>query len=371
VARSTLQSVARHAAVSRQTVSNAINAPHLVAPETLDRVRAAIAELHYRPHQAARTLRTRRSYLVGVRIDPPVPRSEGDGAAVADASVLDRFLHALTDQARHCGYGVLAFAASDDTTEMVAYEELLGDYNLDAFVLTGTHFGDRRTAWLCDRDVPFVTFGRPWGAPDDLDGPRHWVDVDGAAGTRAATEHLLAMGHERIAWLGWPAGSGAGDDRRSGWASALTAAGLTPADARRPAVAVTDRFDLARAAAGALLERAQRPTAVVCASDTLALGVWSELLARGAVAGRDLAVVGFDDTPTAAAVGLTSVAQPVAEVATRCLRQLQDVLGTAAPTSGLPGPSLLAPRLVFRASTSANPTSPADPPPSPTKGVRR
>ena len=178
----TIATVARHANVSRQTVSNVLNSPDLVRAETRDRVRAAIEELGYRTNLAARQMRTGRSRLIAVRIDPV-----RDGI---ETSVLDRFLHGLTEASAPAGYRVMLYTATDDRTEIATYEDLLASYALDAFVLTHTHHGDSRTAWLAEPGVPFVTFGRPWGGVDQ----HPWVDVDGAAGTAAATRHLLAAG---------------------------------------------------------------------------------------------------------------------------------------------------------------------------------
>ncbi len=74
------------------------------------------------------------------------------------------------------------FTATDDDHECALYEQLLDDHDLDAFVLHATHAGDRRTEWLTERRVPFVTFGRPWGAEPDAPERHGWVDVDGAQG---------------------------------------------------------------------------------------------------------------------------------------------------------------------------------------------
>jgi len=338
--RATLESVARHAAVSRQTVSNVLNAPHLVHPSTLVRVQAAIDELNYRPHHAARTLKTRRSRLVGARIEP-----RRDGVAGA---VLDRFLQSLTARAQEVGHRILLFTATDDDHECRLYDELLGDHDLDAFVLTGTHADDRRTAWLAERDVPFVTFGRPWGARSGAADRHGWVDVDGAEGTRAATRHLLERGHRRIAFLGWPEGSEVGDDRRSGWADLAAAAGLAVPPGYD--AAVPDGVDTGRAAAAAMLDLPTPPTAIVCTSDSVGLGAWTEVTARGLRPGADVAVIGFDDSATAAVVGLSSVAQPLDDAASACLRLLQGVVTAVEPPPGPPDPVLLTPRLVVRAS---------------------
>ena len=331
--RPTLASVARAAAVSHQTVSNVINAPHLVREQTRKRVEEIIAQTGYRPLKAAQTLRTRRSHLIAVIIPAP---GEWHG------ELHNAFLHALTRQAQKSGYRVLLFTATDDDEEIGAYDQLLSDYTLDAFVLTGTHSGDRRTSWLRRKHVPFVTFGRPWGS--NVSHP--WVDVDGAHGERVATEHLIAAGHRRIAFLGWPEGSDVGDDRASGWARACEAAGLPPRLRR-----MEDELTQGRTACASLLDSAEPPTAFVCVSDTIALGAWTEVTSRGLVPGQDAAVIGFDDSSAAAAVGLTTIAQPLDEVAGACLAALGKLLAPRAARHSSPYDRvLLEPRLVLRAS---------------------
>ncbi|MFF5248360.1 LacI family DNA-binding transcriptional regulator [Streptosporangium sp. NPDC000095] len=361
-AKVTITDVARRAGVSRQTVSNVLNSPELVREETRDRVREAIETLGYRASQAARQMRTGRSRLIATRIEP-----DRDGI---NGSVLDRFLHGLTASAARAGYRILLYAAGDERTEIDTFDELVGSHEPDAFVLTSTYHGDGRPAWLRERRLPFVTFGRPWGdAGDAADGdaasggtaadPGYpWVDVDGAAGTAAATRHLLDAGHRRIGFLGWPRGSGVGDDRRSGWARTLAAAGIDPAGLDQ---ATDDGVADGEKAARELL-RAERPiTALVCASDSLALGALhavrsltasGQLIASGrltaegrlTVAGRagdeeglPVSVIGFDDTPVARAVGLSSVSQPLAEAAAGCVGLLTRLFDP--PSPGDPGTS--------------------------------
>jgi DNA-binding LacI/PurR family transcriptional regulator len=335
-AKVTIATVARHARVSRQTVSNVINSPHLVREETRARVRAAIEALGYRASQAARQMRTGRSRLIAVRIEPT-----RDGI---NGSVFDRFLHGLTEAAALGGYRVMLYTAEDDEGEIAACEELLASHDLDAFVLTSTHHGDPRTSWLAERDVPFVTFGRPWGE----DGAHPWVDVDGRAGTAEATARLLAAGHRRIGFLGWPAGPGIGDDRRSGWTETLTAAGIDPTGLEST---TEDRVVDGVQAAGQIMARPDPPTALVCVSDSLALGAL-----QGA---PGVPVIGFDDTPVAHAVGLTSVSQPLAEAAAACMRLLVGLLDQQAgrrPSSAL-RTSRQQPALPTSQQKSAVPTS--------------
>jgi DNA-binding LacI/PurR family transcriptional regulator len=323
--RPTLDSVAAHAGVSRQTVSNVLNNPDVVRADTFARVRAAIDDLGYRPSAAARQLKTRRSHTFGMRL---APVRDGVGGLV-----LDQFLHHLVEAAQRIGYRVQLFTARDDADELATFADLLATSDLDGFLLSGTHHGDPRTAWLAVRDVPFVTFGRPWGAV-----ARHsWVDVDGAAGTRAAVRHLVERGHRRIGWIGWPRGSGTGEDRRGGWLQGMADAGLPV----RPEweAGTDDGVAQGRAAAAAVTAVADAPTAFVCASDSLAIGAASS--------GR--AVVGFDDTPVAAALGLTTVTQPLPEAAAACLRLLVDRVEGRTPST--PDHQLLEPHLTVRAST--------------------
>lgn len=328
-ARPTLKSVALRAEVSRQTVSNVINSPDIVSSQTAQRVRHAIAELDYRPSHAARQLRTRRSMMLALRLEP-------DRGGI-NGSVLDRFLHAVVEGAQKASYRVVLYTAAGDAEELAAYEELLATSGFDGFLLTSTHHGDPRTAWLAQRNIPFSTFGRPWGAVEQH---HSWVDVDGAAGSRAAVTHLVERGHSRIAFLGWPAGSGVGDDRRSGWLDAVTALG-TPPDPRLD-LRVDDDVQAARTATTTLLGLADPPTAVVCASDSLALGAL-------AASQGTLAVTGYDDTPVAHAVGLTSIRQPLVAAAELCLRQVLDVISAPHAPSRT---ALLQPAISIRGSTA-------------------
>ena len=344
----TLEAVARHAGVSRQTVSNAVNAPDRLRPETLDRVLRAVGELGYRANRNARSLRTRASRLIGFRIDPTV--SSG-----AD-SLLDHFLHELARGAQERGYHILVFTPTDPADDLSGYDDLLRSMAVDAFVIAATHQRDERLAWLREQGAPFVAFGRPWEP-----GAEHpWVDVDGAAGTSAAVEHLVEEGHRRIAYVGWPAGSEVGEDRRQGWQRAMRRHRLAT---RGLAVEVPDGLEPGRAAATALLDTASPPTGFVCASDQLAAGVLHAVAARGLQAGSDVGVVGFDDSPPARLLrpSLTSVRQPLTEIAAEVVRMIEDLLAGRTPD---PPGVVLTPSLVVRGSSRrhAHPLSEGDRP---------
>ncbi len=334
----TLADVAERAGVSRQTVSNAVNNPDLLRPDTLARVQEAIDALGYSPNRAARNLRTRASHLIGMRMG-----AVQEGTANA---TMDRFVHSLVETSREAGYHVLLFAG-DGTDPLAGYDDLLRSTAVDAFVVTDTYLGNPQAAWLEERRAPFVAFGRPWDTLQAGGNARHpWVDVDGAAGTALATDHLLDQGHQRVAWIGWRKDSRIGEDRRAGWTRAMHARGLpTTGLASR----VEDTISSGREASAHLLDAAH-PSAFVCASDTLAMGVLHTLRDRGLRAGADVAVVGFDDSQVAQVVppGLTSVRQPLEDVAVEVVTALEGLLGHP-PVVG-PG-VMLTPSLAVRGSS--------------------
>jgi DNA-binding LacI/PurR family transcriptional regulator len=310
----TLATVAAAAGVSRQTVSNALNNPELLRQDTLDRVREAVERLGYSPNRAARSLRTRTSRLVGLRVAPAV---EGSASAL-----MDRFVHSLVEGTKDSGYHVLLFAAGDADDPVDGYDELLRSQAVDAFVVTDTFLGNPQAAWLERRGVPFVAFGRPWAEPDAL---HPWVDVDGRAGVMLAVDHLVERGHSRVAWVGFQKGSYIGEDRRGGWTDRMHQHGLSTS---RLSARGDDTVDFGRRAAHALIDNEQ-PSAFVCVSDTVAMGVLAALADRGLRPGSDVAVVGFDDSIAAqvSTPRLTSVRQPLEQVAGEIVRFLGELLG--------------------------------------------
>src|SRR4051794_4937079 len=313
----TLATVAEAAGVSRQTVSNALNSPELLRPDTLARVQDAIETLGYTPNRAARSLRTRTSHLIGLRVDPAVEDSAN--------ALMDRFVHSLVESTKVAGYHVLLFTADDQDDTVEGYDELLRSAVVDAFVITDTYRGNPHAAWLSAQGVPFVAFGRPWG---EAAAGHPWVDVDGRAGVALAVDHLVERGHTRIAWVGWQKGSVIGEDRRSGWVDQMHEHGLSTS---RLSARGEDTLEFGVRAAHALLDAdvADRPTAFVCASDTVAMGVLRALDERGLRAGPDVAVVGFDDSIAAQVTtpALTSVRQPLEQVAVEVVRFLGELLG--------------------------------------------
>ena len=254
---------------------------------------------------------------------------------------MDGWFHALCAAARSGGYDVLTFAASSDDEEIEEYEDLVRRRVVDGIVLTNTHHHDPRPRWLSERGVPFVAFGRPWGDPKAT---HSWVDVDGAKGTADAARHLAGLGHTRIAFIGLTKGSGVCDDRFQGWSSAMKDLGLSTKGLVGRA---EDGIASGRALTEKMLDGSNAPTALVCVSDSMALGAMRAVEDRGLVPGDDVAIIGFDDSPIAPLLrpGLSSVRQPIVAVAGELVATLLAELSDA---NRRPSRILLAPRLVVR-----------------------
>lgn len=327
--RVTINMVANFARVSRQTVSNVINAPHLVRDETRQKVRDAIAALGYKPNEAARTLRLGRSRLLAALID-----NTDDDAGYVETS---RFLEGLIQAAARPGFYFVVYGVADLDAELYTYKDLQASYQPAGFVLSSRRHLDVRTKWLLDHGVPFVIFGRP------ADGLRrcHWVDIDDSFGIAEITRHLIRDGHRRIAFIDRADDSTSDEGtRRTGWARSMLDAGEELIGLERR---VEDRIDQGERAAADLLGAPHPPTALVCGSDALAAGA----LRACATAAPATVVTGYGNTSVAAALGLTSVDRRIAQAAARCVDVLTGLL------DGHDGESarqiLLKPRIVLRA----------------------
>ncbi len=356
MSRPTLVSLARELGVSRQTVSNVINAPHLVRPSTRQRVQEAIERSGYRPSAVAQALRRQKSSTIAMRM---YPTSDGINGAV-----MDRFLHRVVEQAESMGHRVVLFTAADDRAEIGALRDLIDRDSIDACLLTSTTAGDPRPAELGAAGIAFGAFGRPWG--EENTASHLWADVDGRAGTRAATEHLIDRGYRRVGFIGWPDGPGVGQDRLQGWADVIRER-LGVDDPDEWLVRSDDGIVQGSAAATDLLRRGC--DALVCTSDSFATGAFDVFRGRPDLDGV-LPIIGFDDTPVARAIGLSSITQPVEAAATLLVHRLVaratgDDGATPIPSSRAVGSDghLLTPLLQLR-------TLEAAPAPAPLSGRR-
>lgn len=328
--------VARVAGVSRTTVSFVLNqVPHVkISPATRARVHAAATALDYHPSGPARQLVRGASMTLAL-----VLRQHPEKVA-ADA-LLPETLRGLASAVRPAGYRVLVEALPPD--DEGSYASLLRARHADGLIVSGPRHDDGAVVGLSRDGFPVVLQGSLPGS--DLPA----VDIDNRAAARKAVEHLIALGHRRIACITEaPLGYTASEARVAGYHDALAAAGLD-AD---PALQEEGDFDAAsgHAAMGRLLDRGGDFSAVFVASDVVAVGAVSAAREAGRLVPDDLSVVGFDDIPVAAYLDppLTTVHLPAHELG----RQAGQMLIALIEGVRLEGPAILEADLVVRGSTA-------------------
>ncbi|MEZ0472393.1 LacI family DNA-binding transcriptional regulator [Luteimonas salinilitoris] len=284
--RVTLADVAAGCGLSRATVSLVLRGSPLVRAETRARVQAEIARQGYVYHRGAASLRRRGSNAVALVVNDLANPFFAEFAAGVDAALAE------------AGYVLLLGSTGESPDRQQAVLTSLAEHDPAAVILSPAEHSDpARLHRVLAARLPVLVFNR---ALDRADAAAGWdfLALDNRRGARLATEHLLARGHRAIAFFGGHRDSSSCDERRGGYREAMAAAGLAPDPAWLIECAPT-RLEAARHA-GALFVRDPAPTAAICYNDAVALGLMSGLSARGRQAGRDFAVVGFDDIPEAA-----------------------------------------------------------------------
>lgn len=270
--------VARLAGVSHQTVSRVLNGHPNVREETRLRVRAAIAQLGYRPNRAARTLATGRSQLIGVVAQ--------NSTLFGPSSLLAAFELAAATQGFVVSVRRVKVLDRDSITAAVEHHREQRAAGI--VVIAPTAAADEALAEV-PTDTPLVTVdGDPERAGAAL------VTVDQEAGARLAVRHLLEAGHETVWHVSGPADWFDAAGRMRGWQRTLEEAG-----AEAPPVSPADWSAASGYRAGLMLARMPEVTAVFAANDHLALGILRAMYERGRSVPGDVSVVGFDDVPEA------------------------------------------------------------------------
>jgi len=329
-----IKDVARHAGVSVGTVSNVINRPDLVSEETRTRVQASIDLLGFVRSESARQLRAGRSRIVAMLVLDMANPFFVDVAKGAERA------------ARAAGLGVMLCNSAQDPVEESEYLGLFAEQRVRGVLVTPADPTGANLAAFRRHGIPFVLVDRSAPVGDSCS-----VSIDDVAGGLLAAGHLLDAGHTAVTYVSGPMHLAQCRDRRTGALAALTERGL-PEDALTHLEA--PRLDVAagRDAGARLLGFSRRPTAVFCANDLLALGVLQAMFAAGVSVPEQLALVGYDDIEfaAAAAVPLTSVRQPAAEMGRAAAELLLEETGDAAARHAHQR-MVLQPALVVREST--------------------
>jgi DNA-binding LacI/PurR family transcriptional regulator len=301
--QATSRDVASHAGVSQKTVSRVFNGEPYVAAEVRERVLAAARELGYRRNRHATALNTGRSHRIGV---------VSLGTALYGPATL---LFAIERVIRRTDYSVTVVSTEEGQAGGVkgAIDALL-DEGVDGIVLSEPI--DEGAGFTLDSDVPVLSVGRFPG----LTAPHTVISgIDGVAGGRMATEHLLSLGHRTVWHVAGPQRWWSAQDRLAGWRQALAEAG-----AAEPAFVEGDWSPASGYAAGCQLAATPGVTAVFAANDEMAAGVIRALADHGTEVPGQVSVVGYDDIPAAAFLfpRLTTIRQDFEAAAIRGIELL-------------------------------------------------
>jgi LacI family transcriptional regulator len=326
--RPTIRDVAEQAGVSIATVSRVLNDRADVSLETRERVREVARAVGYSADPAARALATQRTHVVAVVV--------GDNAGHRDLSLVffGRVLAAISRRLAHSEYEALLQAVDDAGVH----------HRFDAAILIGVDADDALVTELSSRGIPLV------GVDVRLEAERAaFVGSDHADGVRLALAHLYALGHRRIAHLGGAVNTVAGAERIAAFRREAERLGLPLPDDYVRAGDFSSASGYRETCA--LLALPERPTAIVAASDLMALAGLQAIRDVGLEPGRDVAIVGFDDLEAAALAypPLTTIRQDRQELGTIAAERAIELIEE--PDSAPPA-TVLPVELVVRASSA-------------------
>ena len=290
----TMSDVAAQAGVSIKTVSNVVNDWPYVTDDTRKRVMQAIMSVGYRPNQMARSLVTGKTKAIGV----VVPDISNPFFGVA--------IRGCEDVLFAAGYSLFLCNSNEDVDRERYYLDHLLSRGVDALILWGTRICCAELEEIVGTEAALVTVD----LGEQPTGPNHiCINVDNVRGAQIATGHLIHLGHRRIAHLAGPPGRITAGLRKQGYEQALVAAGIAPS----PRLVASERPSIQGGfrAAQALIQT-EKPEAIFCYNDLMALGVVLAARHLGLVIPDDLALVGFDDIEMASMIDppLTTVRIP-------------------------------------------------------------
>ncbi len=314
--RVTAADVARLVGVSTASVSRALSGGAGVSDSVREQIRRAAEKLSYQPNVVARALRTTRTHTIGLIVSDVLNPFFGELAS------------AVEEAAHRQGFSVILCNAAEDARRQDEYLELLMARQVDGLLVTPALTGSVALSAAVARSVPMVCVDR---AAPGLATPV--VRADGRRATRALVDHLVGLGHERIAIISGPRDTLTGRERLTAFRSAMTRHRLS---LRREHVRMGD-FQMAsgRAAARELLDLRTPPTAIFVADNLMTVGAAAEVRDRHLRVGRDIALAGFDDPPWFALLDppVTTVAQPVTRMGELAVGTLLEMIAGGPGTS--------------------------------------
>ena len=316
-----IKDIARAAGVSHSTVSRALSDSPLVREETKKRIQQLAQEMGYSPNIAARSLVTKRTWMLGLVV-----------TTIADPFVSE-VVRGIEETALDQGYGVILCQSNAEAAREIAAVRALREQRVDAVIVSASRVGDLYLRVLEEIQAPIVLVNN-----EQSSSRVHHVLSDDVQGGRTATEYLLSLGHRRIGYISGPPEHKSSENRLRGYQEALKAAGVNP-DAAWVGPG-NGRLHGGEKGLQALLALSAPPTAVFCYNDVTAIGALRSARRRGLHVPEDLSLIGFDDIAFAAYTEppLTTIAQQKYEmgrlVATMALELIagHDVQNIVLPT---------------------------------------
>ena len=330
----TIEEVAAHCGLSVATVSRVLNGNSSVRPATANRVREAIRALDYTPNQSARNLRRNESRII-LTLAPNFTNP-----------YYSRILAGIGDLSQSLGYSVLICNTSVSADSERRFLRFLEGHRADGAIFLGCHkdydwlgeYAARYPLVQCCEYVPGL------GAAS--------VSIDNGAASRETVQYLISLGHRRVAMIGAANDLISSELRKNGWAETLRENGLDAPACYYEEADADYSFASGRVAARKLLGLSERPTAVFCVSDILALSVIATAGEMGIRVPEDLTVTGFDDVDYTKMFHpyLTTVSQPCYDMGRRSLAVLLDMIEGRETA---PGRQFMEHRLIVRESAAA------------------
>lgn len=309
----TIKDLATYVGKSITTVSRALADYDDVSPVTKQLVRQAVEELGYEPNTIARQLQKKRTDTIALLL-PSEPARFSD-------PFFGELLAGIVDKAAERAVDLLVASHYSEESERQNYLKYIRSRRVDGFILIRTRRKDQRIELLRKHATPFVAFGRVEG-----DNDFHLIDEDGESGIRQIVDHLVSLGHRRLAYISEPSYLTKAWYRLQGFRSGMSAHQLTI----EPALLCEGGFRQrsGRLLTEKLLNLEHPPTAIVTGNDLLALGAISAAQGRGLMVGQDISITGFDDIVLAeyAQPPLTTVHQPAHEIGTQLCKMLLDLI---------------------------------------------
>jgi DNA-binding LacI/PurR family transcriptional regulator len=307
--RASIKDIARIADVSHSTVSRALRESPLVNRETAEKIRRIAAENGFRASAVARSLATSRTNTIGVVV-----------TSISDPFVAE-VVSGIEDEATAHNYSVFLANCNADPGRELKIVNSFEDRRVDGIVVTASRVGALYGSILERMQIPIVLLNNQH--PSHF---AHSILIENLEASRTAVQHLIELGHRRIAYIGDRFGYGSDSERFSGYRSALDEADIP----FQPDLIThgNGKVEGGVAAMQRLLEVPERPTAVFCYNDMTAIGALRTLRVNGLRVPADMSLVGFDDLPLTLYMEppLTTVRQPTHEMGRLAMEVLLKLL---------------------------------------------